>query len=149
MNAGGKFSLDAMTAHLQKCPDFLDKGGVYQIPMDHLDAVRPLYEMPKEEAAKLASSTGGPSYSTWKSIHGFFDSSGLSIDDLEASKYECSEVQKNAIADKMADEKSGLAGENERLKKGIYEEHKPTPQEAAKTAAAGAVLEAGTAPPFQ
>lgn len=31
--------------------------------------------------------------------------------------------------------RAGLAGENERLKKGIYEEHKPTPQEAAKTAA--------------
>lgn len=101
--------------------------------------------MPKEEAAKLASSTGGPSYSTWKSIHEFFDSSGFSIDDLEASKFEYSEVQKNAIADKMTEEKSRLADESERIKKDIYEEHKPTPQEGAKAAAAGAVLEAGTA----
>lgn len=144
-NAGGKFSLDAVAAHLQKYPDFLDKGGVYQIPKDHLDAVRTLYEMPKEEAAKLVSSTGGPSYSNWKSIHEFFDSSGFSIDDLEASKFEYSEVQKNAIADKMAKEKSRLANESERIKKDIYEEHKPTLQEGAKAAAAGAVLEAGTA----
>ena len=57
VNAGGKFSLDAVAAHLQKYPDFLDKDGIYQIPKDHLDAVRSLYEMPKEEAAKLASST--------------------------------------------------------------------------------------------
>lgn len=145
VNAGGKFSLDAVAAHLQKYPDFLDKDGIYQIPKDHLDAVRSLYEMPKEDAAKLASSTGGPSYSTWKSIHEFFDSSGFSIDDLEASKFEYSEVQKNAIADKMAEEKSRLADESERIKKDIYEEHKPTPQEGAKAAAAGAVLEAGTA----
>ena len=145
VNAGGKFSLDAVAAHLQKYPDFLDKDGIYQIPKDHLDAVRSLYEMPKEEAAKLASSTGGPSYSTWRSIHEFFDSSGFSIDDLEASKFEYSEVQKNAIADKMAEEKSKLADESERIKKDIYEEHKPTPQEDAKAAAAGAVLEAGTA----
>ena len=130
VNAGGKFSLDAVAAHF---------------PKDHLDAVRSLYEMPKEEAAKLASSTGGPSYSTWRSIHEFFDSSGFSIDDLEASKFEYSEVQKNAIADKMAEEKSKLADESERIKKDIYEEHKPTPQEDAKAAAAGAVLEAGTA----
>lgn len=101
--------------------------------------------MPKEEAAKLVSSTGGPSYSNWKSIHEFFDSSGFSIDDLEASKFEYSEVQKNAIADKMAKEKSRLANESERIKKDIYEEHKPTLQEGAKAAAAGAVLEAGTA----
>lgn len=145
VNAGGKFSLDAVAAHLQKYPDFLDKDGIYQIPKDHLDAVRSLYEMPKEEAAKLASSTGGPSYSTWKSIHEFFDSSGFSIDDLEASKFEYSEVQKNAIADKMVEEKSRLADESERIKRDIYEEHKPTPQEGAKAAAAGAVLEAGTA----
>ncbi len=145
VNAGGKFSLDAVAAHLQKYPDFLDKDGIYQIPKDHLDAVRSLYEMPKEEAAKLASSTGGPSYSTWKSIHEFFDSRGFSIDDLEASKFEYSEVQKNAIADKMTEEKCRLADESERIKKDIYEEHKPTPQEGAKAVAAGAVLEAGTA----
>ena len=47
VNAGGKFSLDAVAAHLQKYPDFLDKDGIYQIPKDHLDTVRSLYEMPK------------------------------------------------------------------------------------------------------
>ena len=145
MNAGGKFSLNAVAAHLKKYPDFLDKDGTYQIPKDHLDAVRSLYEMPEKEAAKLVSSAGGPSYSTWKSIHEFFDSSGFSIDDLEASKFEYSEVQKNVIADKMAEEKSRLADESERIKKDIHEEHKPTPQEGAEAAAAGAVLEAGTA----
>lgn len=60
VNAGGKFSLDAVAAHLEKYPDFLDKDGIYQIPKDHLDAVRSLYEMTKEEAAKLASSTRRP-----------------------------------------------------------------------------------------
>ena len=145
VNAGGKFSLDAVAAHLDKYPDFLDKGGVYQIPKDYLDAVRTLYEMPREEAAKLVSSTGGLSYSNWKSIHEFFDSSGFNIDDLEASKFEYSEVQKNAITDKMAEEKIRLSDESKRVKKDIYEEHRPTPQEGAKAAAAGAVLEAGTA----
>ena len=145
VNAGGKFSLDAVATHLEKYPDFLDKGGVYQIPKDHLDAIRSLYEMPREEAVKLVSSTGGPSYSNWKSIHEFFDSSGFSIDDLEASKFEYSEVQKNVIANNMAEEKIRLADESERIKKDIYEEHKPTLQEGAKAAVAGAVLEAGTA----
>ncbi len=145
VNAGGKFSLDAVAAHLDKYPDFLDKGGVYQIPKDYLDAVRTLYEMPREEAAKLVSSTGGLSYSNWKSIHEFFDSSGFNIDDLEASKFEYSEVQKNAITDKMAEEKIRLSDESKRVKKDIYEKHRPTPQEGAKAAAAGAVLEAGTA----
>lgn len=145
VNAGGKFSLNAVAAHLEKYPDFLDKGGVYQIPKDYLDAVRTLYEMPREEAAKLVSSTGGPSYSNWKSIHEFFDSSGFSIDDLEASKFEYSEVQKNAIADKMAEEKTRLTDESEQIKKDIHEEHRPAPQEGAKAVAAGAVLEAGTA----
>lgn len=143
VKAGGKFSLDAVAAHLEKYPDFLDKNGVCQIPKDFFDTVCFLCEMPKEEAAKLVSSDGGPSYSTWKSIHEFFGSSGFSIDDLEASRFEYSEVQKNVIADKMAEEKSKLADESERIKKGIYEDHQPTPKEGAKAAAAGAVLEAG------
>lgn len=117
VNGGGKFSLDAVAAHLEKYPDFLDKDGVYQIPKDHLDAVRTLYEMPKEEAVKLVSSGGGPSYTTWKSIHEFFDSNEFSIDDLEASKFEYSEVQKNVIADKMGKEKSKLADECNRIKR--------------------------------
>lgn len=143
VKAGGKLSLDAVAVHLEKYPDFLDKNGVCQIPKDFFDTVCFLCEMPKEEAAKLVSSDGGPSYSTWKSIHEFFGSSGFSIDDLEASRFEYSEVQKNVIADKMAEEKSKLADESERIKKGIYEDHKPTPKEGAKAAAAGAVLEAG------
>ena len=145
VNSGGKFSLDAVAAHLEKYPDFLDKDGIYQIPKDHLEMVRTLYEMPQKEAAKLVSSDGGPSYTTWKSIHQYFDSNGFSIDDLEASKFEYSEVQKNTIAGKMAEEKDKLADESEQIKKGIYEDHKPTPQEGANAVAAGAVLEAGTA----
>lgn len=145
VNGGGKFSLDAVAAHLEKYPNFLDEDGIYQIPKDHLDAVRALYEMPKEEAAKLVSSDGGPSYTTWKTIHEFFDSSGFDIDDLEASKFEYSEVQKNAIAGKMAEEKDRLTDESNQIKKDIYEDHKPTPQEGAKAAAVGAALEAGTA----
>ena len=112
VNGGGKFSLDAVAAHLEKYPNFLDEDGIYQIPKDHLDAVRALYEMSKEEAAKLVSSDGGPSYTTWKTIHEFFDSSGFDIDDLEASKFEYSEVQKNAIAGKMAEEKDRLTDES-------------------------------------
>ncbi|MDO5335129.1 MAG: hypothetical protein Q4F23_03555 [Coriobacteriia bacterium] len=145
VNAGGKFSLGAVAAHLEKYPDFLDSEGVYQIPKDHLYAVRALYEMPKEEAVKLVSSADGPSYSTWKSIHEFFDSSGFSIDDLEASKFEYSEVQKDTIADKMVREKSKLADESDRIKKDIYEEHKPTFHEGVKVVAVSAALEAGTA----
>ncbi|WP_137652321.1 hypothetical protein [Bifidobacterium moukalabense] len=145
VNAGGKFSLEAVAAHLEKYPDFLDKDGVYQIPKDHLEAVRALYEIPKEEATQLVSSDGGPSYSTWKTIHEFFDTNGIKIDDLEASKFKYPDVQKNAIADKMAEEKNKLADESNQIKKNIYEEHKPTPQEGAKAAAMGAVFEAGTA----
>lgn len=144
VNGGGKFSLNAVAAHLEKYPNFLDKDGVYQIPKDHLDAVRALYEMPEEEAVKLTSSSGGPSYTTWKTIHEFFDTSGFEIDDLEASRFEYSEVQKNTIAGKMAEEKGRLADESNRIKKGIYEDHKPTLQEGAKVAAVGAALEAGT-----
>jgi hypothetical protein len=144
VNSGGKFSLGAVAAHLEKYPDFLDKDGVYQIPKDHLEAVRALYEMSQKDAAKLVSSDGGPSYTTWKTVHEYFDSNGISIDDLEASKFEYSEVQKNVIADTMADKKNELAEESERIKKELYESHKPTPQEGAKAAAVGAALETAT-----
>lgn len=144
VSSGGKFSLDAVAAHLEKYPDFLDKDGIYQIPKDYLEMVRTLYEMPQKEAAKLVSSDGGPSYTMWKTIHEYFDANDVSIDDLEASKFEYSEVQKNAIADKMTEEKGKLADESERIKKDLYEGHKPTLQEGAKAAAVGAALESAT-----
>lgn len=143
VNGGGKFSLDAVAAHLEKYPDFIGKNGVYQIPKDHLDVVRALCKMPEEEATKLAASDGGPSYSTWRAVREFFESSGFEIDDLEASKFEYSEVQKGAIAGKMGKEKDRLADENDWIKKGICEDHEPTLQEGAKAAAVGAALETG------
>lgn len=144
VSSGGKFSLNAVADHLEKYPDFLDKDGVYQIPKDYLETVRALYEMPQKEAAKLVSSDGGPSYTMWKTIHEYFDTNDISIDDLEASKFKYSEIQRNAIAGKMAEEKGKLADESERIKKELYESHKPSLQEGAKTAAVGAVLESAT-----
>ncbi len=144
VNTGGKFSLEAVAEHLRKYPDFLDKDGVYQIPKDHLDAVRALYSMPQEEAAKLAVSDDGFSYRNWKTVHEFFETSGAKIEDLEPSKFRYSEVQKGAIADKMGSEKETLANESDRIKRDLYDNHKPSLQEGVKIAAVGAAVEAGT-----
>lgn len=145
VSGGGRLSLNAVAEHLRSYPDFLDGNSVYQIPKDFFDTVRTLYEMPQEQAARLVASDGGPSYGLWKSVHRYFDSSGFDIDDLEPSRFEYAEVQRDAIGDTMARERHRLVEENRRIEDAIAADHAPSLQEAGSAAAAGAALEAGTA----
>ncbi|MBR2682750.1 MAG: hypothetical protein IKE22_05745, partial [Atopobiaceae bacterium] len=106
--SGGSFSLDAVRKHLAKYPDYVNRGKKYVIPHDHYETVKRLYEMSERDASRLARSGGGPSYRQWRQVQAFFAETGISINDIEPSAFDYSEVQKGNIRHTIGAEKAGL-----------------------------------------
>lgn len=51
-------SLQAISNHLKQYPDYLDKGGVYKIPLEQYDRIKWLLSIPENEANKMPTQTG-------------------------------------------------------------------------------------------
>lgn len=144
--AGGRFSLGAITEHLQKYPDYVQNGGKYQIPSDHFEVIKRLYSMPPEEAGKLLSrSGGGPSFKDWQRIDVFFQEGAISIESLEPSTLKYHEVQRGVYESTMAAEENSLLSTDQSLRDNAFKESLPNLQEGAKATLAAAVIEGGTA----
>lgn len=144
--AGGRWGLGAITEHLQRYPDFVENGGRYQIPADHFEVIRKLYDMPPEEAGTLLSRSGeGPSFADWKRVQAFFQESSVGIESLEPSSLEYNEVQRGAYGATLEAEKESLRVTDESRRDSAYQQSRPTLREGAKVAFAAAAIEGGTA----
>ena len=141
---GGRFSLGAIADHLQKYPDFVAEGGKYQIPSDHYERVKALFEMSKIEAGKLSRSGDGPSYKDWERVQEFFKETGLGIEDLEPSKLSYKEVQRSVIDNTLKQEQEHIKETDQRRRDQAYQESLPSLKEGVKVTAAAAVIEGGT-----
>lgn len=140
VQGNGKLSIDAVFKHLQTYPDYIEQDGSYQIPKDFYDVVKRLYDMPREEAGKLAKG-GGLTYRRWKLVHDYIDGSGLKIEDLEPSDFEYKEVQVNSVAKSMGKRRNQLVEEDRNTRAKVYDKSKPTFGEGAKVTVVAAVLE--------
>lgn len=67
VQAGGHFGLEAIKAHIEKYPNFLQKGGKYQIPKDFYDELQRILSLSQEEAVKESAQT----YRLWKWVQAF------------------------------------------------------------------------------
>lgn len=144
--AGGTFSLQAIVSHLEKYPDYLERGGTYQVPSDFYASLKQLHGMSQEEAKRTLTGTGnGPSYAQWKRVQALFSRSGISIDSIEPSKLGYAQVQRGMIAQTMRGEADALADINEDLRAQAYQLSLPSVREAAKVSAFAAAAEGATA----
>lgn len=143
--SGGLFSLGEVTKHLNKYPDFVRNGGVYQVPADHFDAIRTLHSLSAEEGGSLLSrSGGGPSFKQWKQVQSFFATTGLTIDSLEPSHLTYSEVQKGAYASTLENETASLRATDREQRERAYQDSRPTLQEGLTTTAVASGVEGTT-----
>lgn len=142
--AGGRLGLGAVADHLQKYPDFLKDGGKYQIPADHLEKIRSLYEMSAEDAGKLTRSGDGPSFRDWQRVQTFFGEGSVSIDSLEPSHFDYHEVQRGAYDSTLSAEKDSLRATDESIRHDAYAEHSPNLREGAQATMVAAAIEGGT-----
>ena len=145
VQGGGCFSLNAVAAHLEKYPDYLEQGNKYIIPKDFYEKVRELLALDESQAARLTNSGDGLTRREWLRVKDFFDQHDITIDDIEPSQLDYDEVQQVSIVQTMDNEKAAIRQENERLRNKAYEESKPTLGQAAQATAVSAVVEGGTA----
>lgn len=143
VQGGGSFSLNAVAAHLEKYPDYLEQGHKYIIPKDFYEKVRSLLDLDEAQAAKLSNSGDGLTRRDWLKVRDFFDKHDITIDDIEPSQLDYDEVQQVTIVQTMADEETSIRKEDERLRKEAYDESKPTLGQAAQATAVSAAIEGG------
>ncbi len=146
--AGGTFSLSAVRAHFAKYPDYVKNGKKYVIPRDHYETVKRLYTMSEKEAARLTRSSGGPSYRQWRQVQAFFSETGISLNDIEPSAFDYSEVQKGNIRHTISAEKAGLKqthdDRRERTRSDALAMGSASVQEGIKAAGSAAAIESAT-----
>lgn len=145
VNGGGHLSLQAIRMHLNAYPDFLDNGGVYQIPEDHYEKIKWLLSISEKEANKMPTSTGDFSLKQWREVHEFFKNGDIPLDKVESSKLKYSEVQKGTYEQTFSKEKDSLRKRNQERKEQAYNKSKPTLSEGAKATAAAAAIEGAMA----
>lgn len=145
VNGGGHLSLQAIRMHLNAYPDFLDNGGVYQIPEDHYEKIKWLLSISEKEANKMPTSTGDFSLKQWREVHEFFKNGDIPLDKVEPSKLKNSEVQKGTYEQTFSKEKDSLRKRNQERKEQAYNKSKPTLSEGAKATAAAAAIEGAMA----
>ena len=145
VNSGGHLSLQAIRMHLKDYPDFLDNGGVYQIPEDHYEKIKWLLSISEKEANKMSTSTGDFSLKQWREVHDFFGSGDIPLDKVEPSKLKYSEVQKETYEQTFSKEKDSIRKRNQERKEQAYNKSKPTLSEGAKATAVAAAIEGAMA----
>ena len=143
--SGNHLSLQAITQHFEKYPDFLKQGGKYQIPEDHYEQIKRLLSIPKEQANKIPTSTGEFSLKQWQEVHDFFDKGPIKLQDIEPSKLKYDQVQMNRINDTIQSEKKSLKETDKKIRDDAYDASKPSWEQGAKVAALSAAIEGGTA----
>lgn len=143
VQGGGSFSLNAVAAHLEKYPDYLEQGNKYIIPKDFYEKVRSLLDIDEAQAVKLSNSGEGLTRRDWQKVKDFFDQHDISIDDIEPSQLDYDEVQQVTIVQTMDNEEISIRREDERLRNKAYDESKPTLGQAAQATAVSAAIEGG------
>lgn len=138
-------SLRAISAHLEKYPDYISNGGKYQIPKDQYEKIKELLSISKDEANKLPTSDGSFSLKQWRMVHEFFERKDIAISDVEPSKLEYKEVQRDQIEITIKNEKDSLKNTDSELRDNARKDAEPNINEAVKVVGIAAALEGGTA----
>ena len=140
---GTKNALRILKEYLNKYPDFLEKGGKYQIPKDLYEKIETICKMSAEDIKQLTKNSD-PSIGECKFVHSYFESETIKFSDMEPSDLTYAQVQKLAVEDTLKDFKDDLREENYERKVKAINDSKPTIGDHLKAGAIGAGLEGGT-----
>jgi len=137
------YSVDAITEHLKKYPDFLSKGGSYDIPKDYYEQIQEWLNMSPSELNNLPSSENGNIARTVvKKIRQFEQENNVNFNDVvHPSQVNYKDAQINA-ADKTVDAKEGQIHEADQIEREKYElQAKASLKEGLKAAGISATID--------
>lgn len=135
--------LNAIQEHLEKYPNFLSKGGIYEIPKDYYERLEKLWNLSIEDAKKLDNRNGD--YKLWKAIQRFKENTGntgITLDQIKPMNTDYSEIQKGTYEKTISEKEKEVKKKDQANRDAAYEQSKPTWQEAGKAAMVGAGTEA-------
>ncbi len=139
---GSKNTLDAVKDHLEKYPDFVKKGGSYDIPKEQYDEIVRVMKLAETDSSALSKAD-------WKlvnAVKAFQEKTGLDFQKyVNPAVTDYKDVQQGKINDTIKQEEKNIKEKDKEQRKEIIDDGKPTLQEGAKAAAVGAVLEGGMA----
>lgn len=134
-------SLQAITKHLTAYPDYVQNGGVYQIPADQYEKIKQLLSITEEQANKMPTQTGDFSLSLWKEVHAFFDEGTVPLERIEPSEFNYSDVQRSEIYNQLQRREYEFKEQTQEKNDAAYRDSGPSLKEGAKAAAAAAAIE--------
>ena len=137
-------SLKAISKHLEKYPDYIKNGDKYQIPNDQYEKIKELLSISKDEANKLPTADGSFSKKQWEMVQKFFERDDISLEDIEPSKLDYKDVQRDTIERTVSREKASIKKTDSELRDNARKENAPSLKEGAKVVGVAAALEGGT-----
>ncbi len=135
--AGGHLGLDAIRHHAEKYPEFIEQGGIYQIPQDMYEKYNQLRNLPEEVALKLRRED----LRLWKYIKAFTDENpNIQIEPMEVTY---SDIQAGNIEGtvKKVEDDTDRAFDNQR--KEAHDAYAPSLEEFLKICGISAAIEGG------
>jgi hypothetical protein len=135
------FGISAIKEHLSKYPNFLDEGGVYQIPKDYYEKLKSIWSLTPEEAGRLTKSD----YKLWKNLQSFFNETRIDPGKIEPMDVDYSEIQKETYNQTIKDQEKQIKAKDQENRDKAYQKSKPSVKQGAQAAAVGAGIEGGLA----
>ena len=135
--SGGYLGLDAIKRHSVKYPEFLEGGGIYQIPKDMFAKYMKLKDLPQSTALKLRKED----LRLWRYIRAFTEENpDIRIEPMEVSY---SDIQAGNIEDTVKRVEDNTANEFDNQRKAAHEEYSPSIEEFLKICSVSAAIEGG------
>lgn len=135
--AGGHLGLDAIKRHLDKYPEFVEQGGIYQIPKDMFAKYQQLKNLPEEVAMKLRRED----LRLWRYIRAFSDENPSAV--IEPMEVSYSDIQAGNIDNTVKCVEKSTNQEFEKQRKVAEAEHAPSLEEFLKICGMSAAIEGG------
>ena len=134
------FGKHALLEHLETYPDFVKNGGSYDIPKDQYEKMVELLDMYKNNPSKLSTSD----YNLAKKIDDFLKNNGLELGkDIKSAVVDYSEVQQGTANQTVDREEKNIKDTDEKQRKKVYDESKPTLNEGVRATGISAAVEGG------
>ena len=135
--AGGHLGLDAIKHHAGKYPEFIEQGGIYQIPQDMYAKYIRLRSLPEEIALKLQRED----LRLWKYIKTFTaENPNIRIEPMEVTY---SDIQAGNIGNTVRKVENDTDRAFEKQRKEAHEAHAPNFKEFLKVCGISAAIEGG------
>lgn len=130
--------------HFQKYPDFIKKGGVYEIPKDFYEELSKLWNL-SENDAKLFKNSNHERYLTWKAIQRFKKDVDIPLEKIRPMVVSFDEIQSDQYMNTIKRKEVEYRKKDKLNRDLAYEKSKPTVNEMKNAAKVGAGVEAAVA----